>query len=152
MTIEPIAVATDESGDERPYLCEDGHFHGLTVCRHEREAFASFSPPDDFDRRLAIDFSTRDETVYYFGGAEEPDAWFACWEFNGLYDAQLGRNGNSAQILFPWTLLRHWRGIIEGVRRRLDAYSLSRHIGCRAKFSRQCPWAFQRAKNITNSF
>ena len=39
---------------------------------------------------MAIDYSARDETVYYFGGAEEPDAWFACWEFNGLYDASWG--------------------------------------------------------------
>ncbi len=62
MTIDPTAVATDVSCDVRPYLCKDDHFHGLTICWHEREAFASFSPPDGFDRRLAIDSSTRDDT------------------------------------------------------------------------------------------
>jgi len=63
MTIEPTAVATDVSCDVRSYLCKHDHFHGLTLCWHEREAFAPFSPPDGFDRRLAIDSSTRDDTA-----------------------------------------------------------------------------------------
>ena len=145
-------VNTDERNYERPYRCKDDHFHGLTVCWHERESFASFSPPDTFDRRMAIRFSTRDETVYYFGDADEPDTWLACWEFNGLCNAQLGRNGNSAQLLFPWTLLRHWRGIIEGVRRTLDSYVLPQHARCRVDMSRHCPWAFQRDRHITKSY